>query len=192
MTRTAQDFRATGRVERATLGPLIAPNRRMANNHVSLLVLGLGNLLARDDGLGVAALGLLARRWRAPEGVRLLDGGTRGAALQPWIAAADALIVVDAVRIEEPSGTLVRLEGADEVCQFLAERVGDVPVPRTLVLLGIVPQDTELGLDRSKPVETALPALVDLIVAEASTMGFRFAPLPDRSVMATTSLQEMR
>ena len=168
----------------------------MARQRTPLLVLGLGNLLARDDGLGAAALSLLARRWRAPEGVRLLDGGTQGAALLAWIDAADRLLIVDSVRIEEPPGTLVRLEGPDEVLHAVSDRLGledapDASLPRTLVLLGIVPERTDLGLDRSPTIETALPALVDLIVAEAAGMGFRFAPLPGLPP-AQASLQEMR
>ncbi|MGZ6142042.1 MAG: hydrogenase maturation protease [Myxococcales bacterium] len=168
----------------------------MARQRTPLLVLGLGNLLARDDGLGVAALALLARRWRAPEGVRLLDGGTQGLQLWPWIDAADRLILVDAVRIEEPAGTLVRLEGPDEVLHCVADRLGlqdapDARMPASLVLLGIVPEQIDLGLDRSPTVETSLPALVDLIVAEASGMGFRFAPLPDFTPVQS-ALQEMR
>ena len=116
----------------------------MAKKRVPLLILGVGNLLARDDGLGVATLSLLARRWRAPDGVRLLDGGTQGAALIPWIEAADRLILIDAVRIDEPPGTLVRLEGPDEVLYAEADRLRlqdapDAQVPRRLVLLGIVP-----------------------------------------------------
>ena len=47
---------------------------------------GVGNPLHRDDGLGLAALSLLTRRWRAPAGVRVLEGGTLGAKLLPWIA----------------------------------------------------------------------------------------------------------
>ena len=168
----------------------------MPRQRTPLLVLGVGNLLARDDGLGVAALSLLAHRWRAPEGVRLLDGGTQGGALLPWIDAADRLILVDAVRLEEPPGTLVRLEGRDEVLHCVADRLGlldapDARMPASLVLLGVVPERIDLGLDRSKAVETSLPALVDLIVAEASGMGFRFAPLPEYAPV-TSVLQEMR
>ena len=47
-------------------------------SRIPLLVLGMGDAACRDDGVGVAAVARLARRWRAPEGVRLLDGGTSG------------------------------------------------------------------------------------------------------------------
>jgi hydrogenase maturation protease len=149
---------------------------------IPLLVLGVGNPLHRDDGLGPAALSLLSRRWRAPLGVRVLDGGTLGAKLLPWVAQANALIVVDAVYIDEPPGTLARLTGRAEVLYAEAERLGlqeagDLALPRRLSLLGIVPEKTGVGLRRSRCVEQALPALVDSIVAEAGGLGFRFVPL---------------
>ena len=178
------------------LAPGLLHRAPMAKKRVPLLVLGLGNLLCRDDGLGVAALSLLSRRWTAPDGVRLLDGGTQGAALMPWIELADRLILLDAVRIDEPPGTLVRLEGPAEVLYATADRLRlqdapDAHIPGPLVLLGIVPENVELGLERSVAVESALPALVDLIVAEAAGMGFRFAPLPDFAP-PHAALHEMR
>jgi hydrogenase maturation protease len=168
----------------------------MAKKRVPLLILGVGNLLARDDGLGVAALSLLARRWRAPDGVRLLDGGTQGAALLPWIEAADRLILVDAVRLDQPPGTLVRFEGTDEILYSEADRLRlldgpDARLPPKLVLLGIVPEKTDVGLERSVPVEAALPALVDLVIAEAIGFGFRFTPRSDFEPLQS-NLQEAR
>lgn len=166
----------------------------MPEKRVPLLVLGLGNLLCRDDGLGVTAVSLLTRRWRAPSGVRVVDGGTLGLSLLPWLEDAERVILVDAIRDDEPPGTLVRLEGQDEVMRAAASRlsvhqigVADLldgaslrdRLPPRLVLLGIVPQRIDLGLERSPCVEAALPALVDLVVAEAAALGFRFAPVPD-------------
>lgn len=166
----------------------------MAERHTRLLVLGLGNLLCRDDGLGVTAVSMLTRRWRAPAGARVLDGGTLGLALLPWIEDAERVILVDAIRLDEPPGTLVRLEGEQEVMRAAASRlsvhqigVADLldgallrgRLPAKLVLLGIVPERIDLGLDKSPQVEAALPALVDLVVAEASAQGFRFAPVPE-------------
>lgn len=149
---------------------------------IPLLVLGLGNPLQRDDGLGPAAVTLLGRRWRAPEGVRVLDGGALGPKILPWVAQARAAILVDAVYIDQPAGTVARLTGPGEVLHAEAERLGlqhagDLRMPARLSLLGIVPQELGPGLRRSRCVEQALPALVDLIVAEASALGFQFLPV---------------
>lgn len=156
----------------------------------ALLILGLGNVLCGDDGLGVAALARLARGWVCPPGVRVRDGGTLGLALMPLVEAARDVILVDAVQAAGPPGTLVRLEG-EEVSRAACERlsvhqvgVADLlgalalrgRLPRRLVLLGLVPATLELQLGRSPAIEAALPGLVDAIVTEAARAGARFVP----------------
>ncbi len=157
----------------------------------SLLVLGLGNVLCRDDGLGVAALEQLSRRYAAPAGVVILDGGTLGLALLAHVADADDLILVDAVRTAAPAGSLVRLAG-DEVAPAVRERLSVHQIgladlldgmrwlglrPRHLVLLGLVPASLELGLGCSPAVAAALPRLVEEVAQEATRLGH---PLPPR------------
>ena len=62
-----------------------------------LLVLGLGNVLCRDDGLGVVAVTRLLRRYRIPDDMLVLDGGTLGLSLLPYLQSArDVILVVDA------------------------------------------------------------------------------------------------
>lgn len=158
--------------------------------HDDLLILGLGNVLCGDDGLGAAAVSRLARGWTCPPGVSVHDGGTLGLALVPLLEAARDVILVDAVRLDAPPGTLVRLEG-DEVPAAVLERlsvhqvgVADLLaalawrgwVPRHLVLLGLVPATIELRLGRSEAVDVALDALVDAIVDEAAHLGARLLP----------------
>jgi hydrogenase maturation protease len=161
-----------------------------AQRPVQLLVLGLGNVLCGDDGLGAAAIALLDRRFIAPEGVQVLDGGTLGLSLIPWIEDSAATILVDAIRDDAAPGSLVRLEG-DEVGPAVEARlsvhqvgVADVfaglqllgRVPPHLVLWGLVPQTLELGLGRSAIIEERLPELVDRVVGEARRLGHAFTP----------------
>ncbi|HEU5041742.1 MAG TPA: hydrogenase maturation protease, partial [Gemmatimonadales bacterium] len=68
------------------------------------LVLGLGNPLMGDDGLGLAALERLATRWVVPPEVQLLDGGTGGLQLLPPIEDADRLIFLDVIEAGEEPG----------------------------------------------------------------------------------------
>lgn len=150
----------------------------------SAVVLGLGNLLMGDDGLGVAALRLLAGDPRVPPDALLLDGGTLGLALLPYVQSAPDLILVDAVRGEGPAGALVRLEGdavPDAVLRRLSvHQVGVADLvagarllggwPERVVLLGAVPARIELAVELSPPVAAALPGLVELVVAELSRL----------------------
>lgn len=158
-----------------------------------LLVLGLGNLLCGDDGLGAAAVARLDRDWEAPEQALVLDGGTLGLALLPYLEDADDVILVDAIRDDAPTGALVRLSG-DEVAPAVLHRLSPHQVgvadlldgarlhdryPRRLVLLGLVPLNLGLGVERSIAVERRLPDLVEEVVAEARRMGHVFTRRPD-------------
>ena len=78
-----------------------------------VLVLGLGNVLLGDDGLGAAAVARVERDYCVPASVHLEDGGTLGLSLLGLLAEAEHVILVDAVRADGPPGTLVRLDGAD-------------------------------------------------------------------------------
>jgi hydrogenase maturation protease len=156
----------------------------------SLLVLGLGNVLCGDDGVGVVAAEELARRFAIPPGVRVLDGGTLGLSLMSHIGAGDDLLILDAIRAEAPPGTLVRLEGED-VAPAVRHRlsvhqigVADLldglrlvgGLPRRLVLVGLVPATLELGLGLSPAVAAAMPDLLAAAVEEARRLGWDLRP----------------
>jgi hydrogenase maturation protease len=157
---------------------------------ISLLVLGLGNLLCSDDGLGSAAVARLESDYEAPPGVRVMDGGTLGLSLLPYLEDSDQAILVDAIRAEGEPGTFVRLSG-EEVAPAVRDRLSPHQVgvsdllegahwreryPRRVVLLGLVPETLELGVARSASVEAGLPELVERILEEARNLGYEFRP----------------
>jgi len=165
-------------------------------NDTHLLILGLGNVLLGDDGVGPAVIARLRDSYVAAAGSLLLDGGTLGLALLPYLEDAHTVILVDAVAADAPAGTLVRLEGAD-VGPAVATRLSPHQVgvadllqgarwhdrePARLLLLGIVPESIELGVGLSPDVRHALPQLVDLVIHEAGRCGFPLAlsaaPMP--------------
>jgi hydrogenase maturation protease len=154
-----------------------------------LLVLALGNVLCTDDGLGVAALALLARSYTLGPEVRLADGGTLGLSLLGLFDGVDDVVLVDAILADAPAGSLVQLEG-DAVEPAARERlsvhqvgVADLldalrllgTVPKRLSLIGLVPERVELGLGRSPAVERALPLLVSGLADEIRRRGHRIA-----------------
>jgi len=155
-----------------------------------LLVLGLGNLLCQDDGVGVAAVAWLHRHFEAAPGVRVLDGGTLGLALLPTLETAEVVLIIDAIRSDGPPGSFVRLEGEDVahaaehrlsvhqvgVSDLLGAARWQGSLPARLLLLGLVPQSMELGVERTPAVAAALPALVDQVLAECAALGYPFTP----------------
>ncbi len=82
------------------------------------LVLGIGNLLWADEGFGVRALERLHAEWRFRPGVHLLDGGTQGLYLLPYVEGCRRLLILDAVDYGLQPGTL-KVARDDEVPAFM-------------------------------------------------------------------------
>jgi hydrogenase maturation protease len=154
---------------------------------IGVLVLGLGNVLLGDDGLGAAVVARLERNYRIPPGVSLEDGGTLGLSLLGLLAESDRVILVDAVRTGSAPGTLVRIDGED-VMDAVRERLSPHQVgvadlldaarlmgcyPSTVTLLGLVPEFIDLSLVRSGSVEAKLDELVEAVVQEVQSLGYR-------------------
>ena len=143
------------------------------------VVLGLGNVLHTDDGAGAQAIKMLREDARVPTVVSLVEGGTLGLELLPYIWDCSRLIVIDAVDVGQKPGTVIRMTG-DELnslpgnssvhqlgvadllvaLRVLAERQPEV------VLLGVQPADTEWSTELSPPVAAAMSALVDAALLE--------------------------
>ncbi len=150
-------------------------------------MLGLGNVLCSDDGLGIAAVTELQRGYTPPAGVEIMDGGTLGLSLLPILMDAESVILVDAIDTGEAPGTPVRVEGSD-VIPAARERLSPHQVgvadlldgatlcesyPSRVVLLGIVPGSTGLGTTLAPNVAAGVPDLVDRVLAEIRTQGFQ-------------------
>jgi hydrogenase maturation protease len=121
-----------------------------------ILVLGIGNLLWADEGFGVRAVEAMAARYAFPDRVTLMDGGTQGLYLLPFLEQADALIVFDAVDYGLPPGTL-KVVRDDEVPAFLGvkkmslHQTGFQEVIATAELTGVRP--ARMMLVGVQPVE---------------------------------------
>jgi len=158
-----------------------------------LLVLGLGNPLCQDDGVGVMAVTRLLDRWSPGPGVKMVEGGTLGLWLLPLLESYRTVLLVDAIRAEGEPGTLVRIEG-EEVARAAAHRlsvhqvgVGDLmdaaqlrgTLPPKLTLLGVVPEAVTLGLGLTPRVERALPLLMDRVLEACAELGHPLRPRSD-------------
>ncbi len=164
-----------------------------------VLVLGLGNILLQDEGVGVAVIERLQRRYRVPEEVELLDGGTSGMALLDDIRNREHLIVVDAVRTGKPAGAEVVLTG-EEVPAFLCNKVSphqlalsDVLAnlvlmnesPQRVTVIGMEPLSLETHLGLSHLVASRLQALTERVIEQIEAAGYHVEPL-DRAAWNNT------
>lgn len=147
-----------------------------------ILVLGIGNLLLRDEGVGVHVVRAL-ESLRLPDDVELLDGGTAGADLLDAISERRKLIVVDALDADVPPGTMMRMEPADlaaggpeslSLHEFgLAETLRMAAylngAPAKTAILAIRPRDTTCGLELSAEMTRWLPRLLDAVLDEIAS-----------------------
>ncbi len=151
---------------------------------MSVLVLGVGNMLLRDEGAGVRVVAELEARYRFAPDVAVVDGGTAGMELLDVIAGNEHLILIDALKTGAEPGTVVRLAGEEVPALFRTKmsphQVGlsDVLAALTLteekpgdvVLIGIVPKDLGTGLELSAEIEAGLERMIDLVVAELTRL----------------------
>ncbi len=156
-----------------------------AVNPARVLVLGLGNVLLQDEGLGVRALKCLVDQYRFPDNVRIMDGGTLGMHLFPHLDGCTHLLILDAVETGSSPGTSARLEGPDleqalsrklsmhqaGVSELLAvgRLVGNLPAQ--VVVCGLQPENVEWGLDLSPAIAGQMDRLVSLAIEELRRWG---------------------
>jgi len=148
-------------------------------------LIGLGNILMGDDGVGVHAVEALKRKYDFPEEVRLLDGGTLGLDLLHLIEGMDRVLFIDAVNLKKSPGTIAVIEG--EAIPSLLEpklslhHVGLADLlfassflgtrPAEIALVGIQPETLEIGLELSKTVMGRFEQLLQAIVKKLREWG---------------------
>jgi hydrogenase maturation protease len=160
------------------------------------VVLGIGNILNRDEGVGVRALEELRRRSDPVPQLELVDGGVMGLALLPLVEECADLLVLDAIDAGEEPGSLIEL-GGDDIRLFTGIKMSEHQItfqevlglalirdrlPARLHLLGVQPADVAIGLEMSPAVAATVPALLDRAVAVLGRWG-----LPTRLAAASAA-----
>lgn len=149
-------------------------------------VLGLGNVLMGDDGFGPAVVRAFDERYAVGPDVEVVDLGTPGLDLTPWMTDAEHVIIVDTVKAALPPGSLRIYEKADltkhapfartgphdpgvKECVLTLEFAGRAPDYITVV--GAVPAVVGMSLDLSPALAAAVPAAVEAIAAALLSHG---------------------
>lgn len=158
----------------------------------STLLLGLGNLLMNDDAAGVRVVQALQKKYKFPTGVNVMDGGTLGLDLLPYLEGVDRLLVVDAVETGAAAGTIVRLNGED-IPLALATKVSPHQMglkdlllvadlqgyaPPLMVLWGVQPESIEMDIEMSPAVAAAVPLLELKVLEELASWGIHAERIP--------------
>lgn len=148
-----------------------------------IMVMGVGNILMSDEGLGVRFLDQL-KKMDLPDNVELLEGGTAGLELVHLVQEVDYLIIVDAINAKAEPGALFRFHPGDlqvipEQYEVSFHQIGIIEVlamakvlgqaPQTLIF-GIQPKSLEWGLDISPEIEALFPRLVEFVLKEVDSI----------------------
>lgn len=157
------------------------------------MILGIGNILFRDEGFGIRVIEKLQERYEFPENVSVRDGGVLGVGLLGVISEADHLIVIDVIRNSGNPGDLYRLEGEAiperiraknsihqidfleslTLCQALDK------VPKT-VIIGTEPEDIEsLDLELTPMIREKIYPVIDMILKEMDRLNISYRKKDD-------------
>ena len=144
-----------------------------------LLILGIGNVLMRDEGAGVHALSCLRSAFSSHRDICFMDGGTLSFTLNEAIEAASEWIVIDAAELQSPAGTVKVFEGAamdDFVCASRKRSVHEVGLmdlmtmtrlseclPEKRALVGIQFSELGWGEQPSAQVAAGFPRVVEAV-----------------------------
>ncbi len=144
------------------------------------LILGVGNLLLRDEGVGVHVISALRDR-ALPDDVELCDGGTASFDLLDTLAGRRQVIIIDAVRTGSEPGTIFRFTPEDisasreqitslhqvgllEILNVVEHLLDSAP--EEVIVLGIEAKEIDWGLELSAEVEAAVPKVIELVRSE--------------------------
>src|SRR5512140_3531279 len=141
---------------------------------IKTVVLGVGNLLLTDDGVGIHVIRALEQIPDLPEGVELVDGGTAGLNLLSYLEGIDRLIIIDAIQSSDPSGTIRRFAG-EQVPAYFAMKISPHEItlpdflaaaklrdlyPGEVIVWGIKPESLDIGIELSPPLAAQFDTLV--------------------------------
>jgi hydrogenase maturation protease len=150
----------------------------MRMTDTKVVVLGIGNLILRDEGVGVHAVRELEGR-KLPAHVEIIDGGTSLMELLPVIQEAERIIVIDALRGGGEPGTVYRVTPDDLTADTertlslhqvgllevlgMARQLGGEP---QVVIIGVEPKEISWGMELTPEVKAKLPRVIDAVFEE--------------------------
>jgi hydrogenase maturation protease len=152
----------------------------MATSRV--VIIGIGNLILQDEGIGVHAVRAL-EKLALPPHVEVIDGGTATMELLSVMRDAKRIIVIDALKGGEEPGTIYRLSPEDLVIDAerplslhqvgllevlgMARQLGGNPA---VVIIGVEPQAIGWGTELTPVVAARLPQVIEAVLAELETL----------------------
>jgi hydrogenase maturation protease len=144
-----------------------------------ILILGIGNILLKDEGVGVHVVRKL-KEFHLPDSVEIIDGGTAGLDLIDLIVNRKKVIVIDTVKAGDKPGTIYRLTEKNlnikpkaimsfhEIdflhALYLSEVMGEKP--EETIVIGVEPKDISDDLELSPEIQERIPRIIEIVMKE--------------------------
>ena len=160
------------------------------------IVIGVGNLLFKDEGVGIAAAKYLEENYEFDDSLEVMDGGTLGFKLMTYFQEYDNVLILDTVSIEDKPGEVFRLPSDVllglgtyrktaheveivemlEICSVLEKHA-------EVTILGIIPEDIEsVKIGLTQTIEDRLPLLIDQALKDIEALGVSYKKVNDKSI----------
>lgn len=152
---------------------------------MKVTIVGVGNILLQDEGVGVHTIQKLRERFDFPEDVAIIDGGTMGLDLLPFIEDTERLLLIDAIDLKKEPGTIGIIEGK-EIPIVIKTKVSPHQIgltdlfsvmrilekgPEEITVIGIQPASIQTGADLSSEVKEGLEGLINAIIERLRQWG---------------------
>ncbi|MHB1546282.1 MAG: hydrogenase maturation protease [bacterium] len=155
-------------------------------------IIGIGNLILKDEGFGVHFIGLLREKYIFKGDLRLIDGSTLGYGLLDDIFDLDNVIVVDALKTDEERVRIFKFKNGDIPANLMKKTAHDVEFIDVITMCGlqghnpditifaVSPEDCSgVGTDISAPLKNAMPILEKLVLEEIKPFGISWKINPN-------------
>ena len=149
--------------------------------NAEILILGIGNILLRDEGIGVRVIEAL-KKLQLPENVELVDGGTAGADLLDIISNRSRVIIIDAIEGDYSTGSIVCFgnEDIEKLQGYGINSLHNINIMETLamarllgshteniVIVGIKPDSIDCGTELSEKIKSIVPDVIEVVLSMA-------------------------
>lgn len=163
---------------------------------MKVTIVGVGNVLLQDEGVGVHAIEKLRARYKFPENVEIIDGGTMGLDLLPFVENTDKLLLIDAVDLKEKPGTIGIIEDKD-IPAVIKTKISPHQIglndllsvmkllenePENITVIGMQPGNIQTGTELSTQVRQNLDNLISAIIEKLRQWGVKVEDVSCRSI----------
>lgn len=157
---------------------------------MKVTIIGVGNILLQDEGVGVRAIEMLRERFEFPEDVAIIDGGTMGLDLLPFIDNTDRLLLIDAIDLKKEPGSIGIIEDK-EIPAVMKTKISPHQIglsdlfavmrllekePERISVIGVQPKSVQTGTELSARVRQSLNDLIGAIIDKLKEWGMEVKP----------------